>query len=177
MPWLGLWWVLLGGDTQPCLDGELAGCILLPRVPNGDFQFSWLSPSPFPTVTKVFIVTQILGVILRLLGCTDTPLPGGQHCFLASVNPNPSLTPILGGALRRDERPSITLLRMCPQQTTSSLWASVSPLYNPCPGPNDSSGPRTTGYAGPAKASLATRGRERPGSYYRQCRHLLVDYG
>lgn len=26
---------------------------------------------------------------------------------------------------------------MCPQQTTSSLWASVSPLYNQCPGPND----------------------------------------
>lgn len=112
MPWLGLWWVLLGGDTQPSLDGELAACILLPRFPNGDFQFSWVIPSPFPTVPEVFIVTQILGVILRLFGWIDTPCLGTTLCFLASVDPSPSVTPILGGADRRDEtwyRPAVNV--------------------------------------------------------------------
>lgn len=47
--------VSLRGDSAS-LGEELAVCILSPSVPNGDFQFSWLIQSLFPTATEVFIV-------------------------------------------------------------------------------------------------------------------------
>ena len=90
-----------------------------------------LIPGPFSAATGVrcLFVMQVLAVILRLCGCRDPPmLWGATPGFQASIDPSPSLTPILGW-----EGPGHVLLCVCFQQTTSPLWPSVSPFVWPVP--------------------------------------------
>lgn len=91
------------------------------RVPSGDGQLSRLLLSPLPAVTDMFVARchPDPGAVLRLCGCTDTPAPAG-HTFPPDV---------MGRSWPQGREPLLPVLPwLCPQQSTSPRWASVSPF-------------------------------------------------